>query len=71
MQRQNSSFSKLKFWKHGEQTDLCTAEKKNKLKFDSTHQSRYTWDGPTYPPLFAVPKDGRKERQNYKSFGNI
>ena len=29
---------------------------KTKLKFDSTHQSRYTWDGPTYPPLFAVPK---------------
>ena len=35
---------------------------KTKLKFDSTHQSRYTWDGPTYPPLLAVPKGTRVEK---------
>ena len=35
---------------------------KNKLKFDSTLQSRYTWDGPTYPPLLAVPKGTRVEK---------
>lgn len=34
---------------------------KTKLKFDSTLQSRYTWDGPTYPPLLAVPKGTRVE----------
>ena len=34
---------------------------KTKLKFDSTLQSRYTWDGPTYPPLLAVPKGTRIE----------
>ena len=35
---------------------------KTKLKFDSTLQSRYTWDGPTYPPLLAVPKGTRVEK---------
>lgn len=35
---------------------------KNKLKFDSTLQSRYTWDGPTYPPLLAVPKGTHVEK---------
>ena len=35
---------------------------KNKLKFDSTLQFRYTWDGPTYPPLLAVPKGTRVEK---------
>ena len=34
---------------------------KTKLKFDTTLQSRYTWDGPTYPPLLAVPKGTRVE----------
>lgn len=33
-----------------------------KLKFDSTLHSRYTWDGPTYPPLLAVPKGTRVEK---------
>ena len=35
---------------------------KTKLKFDSTLHSRYTWDGPTYPPLLAVPKGTRVEK---------
>ena len=35
---------------------------KTKLKFDSTLQSRYTWEGPTYPPLLAVPKGTRVEK---------
>ena len=35
---------------------------RTKLKFDSTLQSRYTWDGPTYPPLLAVPKGTRVEK---------
>lgn len=35
---------------------------KYKLKFDSTRQSRYTWDGTTYPPLLAVPKGTRVEK---------
>ena len=35
---------------------------KTKLKFDSTRQSRYTWDGTTYPPLLAVPKGTRVEK---------
>ena len=35
---------------------------KTKLKFDSTLQFRYTWDGPTYPPLLAVPKGTRVEK---------
>ena len=43
---------------HGGEVGFVTAAKplKNKLKFDSTRQSRYTWDGTTYPPLLAVPK---------------
>ena len=35
---------------------------KYKLKFDSTRQSRYTWDGTTYPPLLAVPKGTRVDK---------
>ena len=35
---------------------------KTKLKFDSTLQSRYTWEGPTYPPLLAGPKGTRVEK---------
>ena len=35
---------------------------KNKLKFDSTRQSRYTWDGTTYSLLLAVPKGTRVEK---------
>ena len=35
---------------------------KYKLKFDSTRQSRYTWDGTTYPPLLAVPKGTHVEK---------
>jgi hypothetical protein len=35
---------------------------KYKLKFDSTRQSRYTWDGTTYSPLLAVPKGTRIEK---------
>ena len=49
---------------HGGEVGFVTAAKplKNKLKFDSTLQSRYTWDGPTYPPLLAVPKGTRVEK---------
>lgn len=49
---------------HGGEVGFVTAAKplKNKLKFDSTRQSRYTWDGTTYPPLLAVPKGTRVEK---------
>ena len=49
---------------HGGEVGFVTAAKplKNKLKFDSTRQSRYTWDGTTYPPLLAVPKGMRVEK---------
>ena len=49
---------------HGGEVGFVSIAKplKNKLKFDSTRQSRYTWDGPTYPPLLAVPKGTRVEK---------
>lgn len=49
---------------HGGEVGFVTAAKplKNKLKFDSTRQSRYTWDGATYPPLLAIPKGTRVEK---------
>lgn len=56
----------LKFSKarYGGETGLVSIEKSlnTALKFDSTRQSRYTWDGATYPPLLAVPKGTRVKK---------
>ena len=55
---------KLSKARYGGETGLVSIEKplKTTLKFDSTRQSRYTWDGATYPPLLAVPKGTRVEK---------